>query len=517
MSVGLVEGRRLSWTRLVVVLLVAGALVFASLRGWRWFQDARVKVTQDSWFAGYVDVTATPSLPFEEPEKGAGANAVLSFVVAATDDACTPTWGTHYTLPEAGEQLDLDRRIARLHQLGGTPIVSFGGQANTELAVGCTDPDDLYDAYREVVGRYDLDVIDLDIEGAALADTAANERRAAALARLQESADVDVWVTLPVAPQGLTDEGIAVVRSLVDGGVDLAGVNVMTMNYGGSREAGAELGETAVTALESTHGQLAKLYDDLGSHRTDAQLWRALGATPMAGQNDIAGEVFTLADARRLKSFADGKRLGRLSLWSLNRDRECSSNWPDVTKVSDSCSGVDQATGAFARVLADRLDGGPVATSPTTATAQPSPTASATDDPKTSPYPVWDPDVIYLEDQRVVWKQNVYVAKWWTSGDVPDDPTIEASASAWRLIGPVLPGETPEPSPTVPAGTYPEWSAGDVYEAGDRVQLNGTAYVAQWWTQGTSPEAPSTAAAPSPWRALTRSELDARPSKGATR
>nr|WP_141005365.1 chitinase [Nocardioides humi] len=454
-TVALVEGRRLSWTRLVVVLLVAVALVFASLRGWRWFQDARVKVPQASWFAGYVDVTATPSLPFEEPEAGAGANAVLSFVVAAAADDCTPTWGTYHTLPEAGEELDLDRRIARLSQLGGTPIVSFGGQANTELAVACTDPDDLYDAYRAVVARYDLSVIDLDVEGEALSDTAANERRTQAVARLQESTGVEVWLTLPVAPDGLTAEGRALVDQMVRGGVDLAGVNVMTMDYGGSRDAGQSMGDAAVQALESTHDQLADLYDAAGTHRTSAQLWRGLGATPMLGQNDVAGEVFTLEDARVLKSFAAQQRLGRLSLWSLNRDRECSSNWPDVTKVSDSCSGVEQETGAFARVLGLRLKGEPAPAAPTTNTTTADPTATTTDDPATSPYPIWDPESIYLKDQRVVWKQNVYVAKWWTSGDVPDDPTVEASASAWRLIGPVLPGETPEPTPTVPPGPSP--------------------------------------------------------------
>ena len=41
------------------------------------------------------------------------------------------------------------------------------------------------DAYRAVVDRYDLRVIDLDIEGAALTDQAASERRAKAIAALQ--------------------------------------------------------------------------------------------------------------------------------------------------------------------------------------------------------------------------------------------------------------------------------------------------------------------------------------------
>lgn len=503
----LIHGRRLSWTRLALVLVITVALVFASLRGWRWFEDTRVEVGSDSWFAGYVDVTAVPAYEFEEPTDDSGTNAVLSFVVAAEPTQCTPTWGTYATLAQAADQFDLDRRIARLQQLGGVPMVSFGGQANTELAIACTDVDDLVAAYRAVVERYDLQAIDLDIEGEAMADTASNQRRAEAIATLQELTDVEVWLTLPVAPTGLTADGLDIVEANLEAGVELAGVNVMTMNYGESREEPQSMGDAATSALQSTHEQLAQLYEDQDQRRTDAQLWRELGATPMLGQNDLAGEVFTLADAEQLKNFADNHRIGRLSLWSLNRDRECSSNWPDVTRVSNSCSGVDQESGDFARVLGLGARGEPVPTADASESPQGDPTASVTDDPESSPYAIWDPDQIYLEDQRVVWKQNVYVAKWWTSDDIPDDPTIEASASAWRLVGPVLPGETPSPSPTVPAGTLPRWEAETIYRAGDRVQLAGRAYVALWWNQSVSPQTPSTQSAPTPWRAMTQAEV----------
>ncbi|MBM9459844.1 hypothetical protein JK386_07995 [Nocardioides sp. zg-536] len=511
----LVEGRRLSWVRLGIVLVTTAAVAFASLEGWRWFQDSRVKLSTDVWFAGYVDVTATPTLAFEEPDttaEGAAApNAVLAFVVADRADPCRPSWGAAYTLDEAEDQLDLDRRIARLRQLGGAPIVSFGGQANTELAVGCTDVDALYDAYREVVRRYSGGMIDLDIEGAALEDAEANQRRAEAVVRLQEAEDTEVWVTLPVAPHGLTESGLALVRTMIRAGVDLAGVNVMTMDYGGSKDAEDSMAQASIKALESTHAQLGELYVAAGDRRTEAQLWRLLGATPMLGQNDVVEEVFTLADAERLRDFADEKKLGRVSAWSLNRDRPCSNNWPDPTKVSDSCSGVRQAAGDFAAVLGEEREGVPqravVPSATPSPTQVPSPGATPTDDPETSPYQIWDPEVVYQKEERVVWRRNVYVAKWWTSGDVPDDPTIEDSASAWRLIGPVLPGERPQPTPKVPEGTYPMWRPGKVYRAGSQVQLDGVAYVALWWTRGTSPDQPSTADAPSPWRRLSAAEL----------
>jgi chitinase len=503
----LVEGRRLSLSRLGLLLFVVAAVVFASLQGWRLFQDSRSVASQGSYFAPYVDVTATPTVEFEKGPTGVGPNVVLAFVVADPADVCEPSWGGAYTLDEAEDQLDLDRRVARVRQLGGTPIVSFGGQANTELSVACAADEALYEAYRSVVTRYDTKVIDLDIEGEALADAAANTRRAQAVARLQAEEKLEVWVTLPVSPDGLTDDGELLVASMLRAGVDLTGVNAMTMNYGESRPRGSSMAAASIDALESTHDQVSRLFADAGRRLTPNQVWRRIGATPMIGQNDLAGEVFGLGDADDLHEFASQHHLGRVSLWSMNRDRPCSSNYPDVTIVSDSCSGVTQEPRAFATALGATFDGVPEAESESESPA-PDPTATPSDDPATSPYPVWTEDGVYVAGERVVWRHNVYAAKWWTSGELPDDPTIAESASAWRLIGPVLPGETPAPSPTVAEGTYPEWDPDRVYSKGDRVRFDELAYVAQWWTQGQSPDAPSTVDAPSPWRMLTLAEIE---------
>ena len=46
-----------------------------------------------------------------------------------------------------------------------------------------------------------------------------------------------------------------------------------------------------------------------------------LGATPMIGQNDTSGEIFTLANAQTLATFAQQKQIGLLSFWSIHRDR----------------------------------------------------------------------------------------------------------------------------------------------------------------------------------------------------
>ncbi|MGW8482363.1 chitinase [Microbacterium sp. NPDC055903] len=496
--------RHLSPWRLTLVIGVLAALVFAGFQGWRWFANTQT-VTAEPWFGGYVDVTATPAYAFENPASAQDENVVLSFVVADPEEPCTPSWGGAYSLTEAAEQLDLDRRLARLEQQGGEAMISFGGQANDELAIVCEDQGRLLDAYRSVVDRYGIDAIDLDIEGPALVDDDASERRAAAVAALQSERAVAghpiaVWVTLPVTPAGLTEEGTEAVATLLEAGVELTGVNVMTMNYGASLVDDTTLGEASVSALQGTQRQLGVLYERQGTELTDATLWNKLGVTPMIGQNDVRDEVFGFDDAERVNAFAVENRLGRASMWSLNRDATCGVNVVDLREVSDSCSGVDQGDRLFAAVLGKGFTGSPLSGAGIRTTSEPVPVV--TDDPATSPYQIWNEEHSYRTDTRVVWHGNVYEAKWWTEGDVPDNPVLQEYETPWRLIGPVLPGETPVPVPTVPAGTYPEWSGDETYQRGDRVLFDSLPYEARWWTNADSPQAAEVDPDSSPWLAL---------------
>ena len=107
----------------------------------------------------------------------------------------------------------------------------------------------------------------------------------------------------------------------------------------------------------------------------------------------------------------------------------------------------------------------------------------------------------YSSEVRVVWHGYVYSAKWWVSGGpVPDDPTTSADQTSWVLVGPVMADDVPFALPTAPAGTYPEWSAGAVYQKGARVLFNSTPYEAKWWTQGDLPSDGVTDHDRSPWQ-----------------
>ncbi|MFS0795454.1 chitinase [Microbacterium sp. 1P10AE] len=495
------HGKRLSPWRVIAGLAVVVVVAAGAVTGYRFLvaDQARADVPAP-WFAGYVDVTATPAYDFETPRHDEKRDVVLSFVVAAGADECTPSWGTAYSLDGAGDDLDLDRRIARLRQHGGDVVISFGGAANSELATVCADVDTLREAYADVVDRYVVASIDLDIENDDLADRVAGLRRALAVADLQRERQASghplaVWLTLPVSERGLTDDGRAAVDQMLDAGVDLAGVNAMTMDYG-TDLGGRSMADVSEHALTAVHDQLRDTYAHAGLSLSDATAWAKVGATPMIGQNDVEQEVFGLDDARQLNTFAVAQGLGRLSMWSLNRDRTCGENYADVRVVSDACSGVEQGDATFAALLG----AGFTASAPATDVAMPTPVSPApTDDPARSPYPVWASASTYLAGTKVVWHGTVYEARWWTRGAQPDDPTVAASDSPWTIIGPVLVGESPQPQPTLPAGLLPAWDGAAVYTAGQCVELEGAAFQAKWWTQGDSPAAASTDPGVSPW------------------
>ncbi len=324
-------------------------------------------------------------------------NYVLGFIVnQGIGTPCTPRWGgyepyyaTQDQVVEAGEDatLHLIDEINALRAVGGTVMLSFGGAANTPIAATCPDVSSLTQAYLDVMTSYGINDLDFDIEGTWVADPASIARRSQALAQLQTLApQANIWLTLPVLPQGLTPDGVAVVASAVDAGVDLAGINIMAMDYGGAAAPDPNnMGPYAIDALTNTHAQVKAVYTDHGQPRTDTEIWAMLGVTPMIGLNDVVPETFTLADAQLVRDFALTKNLGLLSMWSIGRDRECDGGfYPDA--VFPNCSSILQADYAFSAIFNTF---GPSTFQAQTASA--APTVSLAETPQTfaleAPYP----------------------------------------------------------------------------------------------------------------------------------
>ena len=100
------------------------------------------------------------------------------------------------------------------------------------------------------------------------------------------------------------------------------------------------MGDYAIQAGEALKAQLATVY----TGRSDAELYRMIGITPMIGINDNAAEIFTTADATKVLNWANSKSIGRIAMWSLNRDFQCAtpSNF-----TGNYCSGVTQSPMLF--------------------------------------------------------------------------------------------------------------------------------------------------------------------------
>ena len=483
------QPRRLSIVRVAAALgIVAGAIAggLALVRG----SESSAVGEAESWYAPYVDVTLTPQFAFEDQSVNPASDIVLSFVVADDSNACEASWGGAYTLDDAESTLDLDRRVALYRQNGGDVVVSFGGAENDELATTCDDPDALLAAYRAVVERYDVTTIDLDIEGDDLTDSAAAQRRSEALATLQQERQeagesLAVWLTLPVAPSGMTADAVGVVDATLEAGVDLAGVNIMTMNFGDGRAAGDTMADATADAVAATNRQLMSAYQRIDERLSYEQVQGKIGVTPMLGQNDDAGDEFTLSDAHAVTDLVADTGLGRLSMWSLNRDAPCGPNLPTSTTVSNFCTGLDQDPFEFSSIF-DAIKGRPAGSADATTT--PLTGEPVADDPATAPYPIWDAEHGYEQDDKVVWHGYVYMAKWYNTDEAPDAPIVNEWETPWTLIGPVLATDRPvAPVPTVAEGTYPTWEGTAIYQEGDRVVFRDYAYEAKWWTQGNQP------------------------------
>ncbi|MET1085807.1 MAG: chitinase [Arthrobacter sp.] len=314
------------------------------------------------WFGGYLDATLLPGpSPQAMPPNGT-ATTLLAFISSDPARPCEPSWGGSYDLGQADHKLGLDAKVDALRRAGTDVALSFGGQRGTDLAVGCTGIDALVQAYAAVISRYGLDTVDLDVEGAGSGDDAAVQRRAAAMARLQAGrppdAPLKVWLTLPVSAHGLTPAGVASVEAMFDAGVELSGVNIMTMNFGPLAK-GQSMLDASIAAAEATHRVLGGVYARAGQPLDSTPLWGKIGLTPMIGRNDVARQVFGLDDAKALNTFAVERGVGRVSMWSLNRDTGCNSprNEAEATSATHDCSGVDQEPGMFAKLLGHGLTG----------------------------------------------------------------------------------------------------------------------------------------------------------------
>jgi chitinase len=230
-------------------------------------------------------------------------------------------------------------QVQAIQAAGGNITISFGGAAGQEAALTATSATALQTEYQSVIDRYHINSIDFDIEGAAELDQRSIALRDQAIVGLEiANPNLKVSFTLPVLPTGLDASGLAVLQAAKRDGVRVDLVDVMAMDYGQSVDNNGQMGKNAVDAAVATEHQL----DGLG-------LNAKIGVTPMIGVNDIASEVFTLADAQSLVDYAKtDPRIALLSMWSAARDN---GNSAGAHYASPDSSGIAEAPFAFAGIF----------------------------------------------------------------------------------------------------------------------------------------------------------------------
>lgn len=214
----------------------------------------------------------------------------------------------------------LKTRIDAIKKTGGGVLVSFGGQGAgakgtkylSELAGKYTDPQKLADAYRSIANTLGTTWLDFDIEGAALKDTSAIDRRNKALYLLQKKrSDIRISFTVPVGLGGFDAQTKAMLSKVKNAGVKIDLVNIMAMYFTTPTSAKPSMSAAVLKAVSAAKPFIASL-------------GAKVGITPQIGKNPnkpYTHEQFTTGDAGRLVTAAkNDSTVALVSFWSLQTD-----------------------------------------------------------------------------------------------------------------------------------------------------------------------------------------------------
>jgi chitinase len=290
-------------------------------------------------FSPYIDMAMPQDADLVAISEASGIqNFTLAFMLASDKGIGWQGAGT-ITDDTLSDGSTILQQVQAIQARGGNITISFGGAAGQEAALTAPSATALQVEYQSVIDRYHIDSVDFDIEGAAELDQHSLGLRNQAIVGLEAAnPGLKVSFTLPVLPTGLDASGLAVLQSAKNAGVHIDVVNIMAMDYGQSVDNNGHMGQDAIDAVIATEKQLATL-------GLDAKV----GVTPMIGVNDIASEVFTLADAQSLVDYAKtDPQLALLAMWSVARDN---GNSAGANYASPDSSGVAQQPYQYSGIL----------------------------------------------------------------------------------------------------------------------------------------------------------------------
>ncbi len=296
-------------------------------------------------YAPYFETWTTDSITTLAQQSGS-RYFTLAFLETLSKSSCTLAWDGSRADPVSNSKYLSD--IGSLRALGGDVIPSFGGwsadQGGTEIGDSCKDVNAIAVAYEQLITKYDVSRLDMDIEGRSLTKSDGIDRRNKALKIVQTHfPNLQVSYTLPTSPSGLEPSGIAVLQNAINNGTRVDVVNIMTFDY--YDRVTRDMGGAAISAAQGLAAQLHTLYPA----KTTAQLNAMVGITLMPGLDDYPRrtESTSVADAQRVYDYARTNGFNTLSIWAVQRDN---GGCPGSTG-SNSCSGIVQNTWDFSHVL----------------------------------------------------------------------------------------------------------------------------------------------------------------------
>ena len=377
-------------------------------------------------------------------------------------------WGGYSVLSEGkmNSQYDaIKQSLRELRLLGGDATISFGGANGVAFWQTSQDIDVLYNTYLDIVNGYGLTRIDLDVEGGAQ-NKQNNIANAKAIKKLQDETGVEVSLTLPVLPSGLTQTQLDVLEAYLSNGVNLKYINIMAMCYGsGVLQPNENYGTASVRAMDSTKNQIKDYYKKYANTTlSDSEAYATLGVTVSIGYESGSDPIFTPAWSQLVTNYAKANNIGMTSYWSLNRDAlldnnsgissqyehskifatfgssqaDPSNTLPIILGVADKQLLIGDSFSPLDGITAtDKEDGDLtnkiiVSGSVDTTKAGTYTITYAVTDSKggsTIAYskvtvidtsiPVYDSSKIYLSGDIVMYEGVQYKAKWWTLGETP--------------------------------------------------------------------------------------------------
>lgn len=291
--------------------------------------DTTVPPAGEIRYAPYIDITmTTPSLV-----GSAAATGVKTYTLAfalGDSSGCNPAWGG--TIPINDARIIND--IKALQAQGGQVIVASGGAMGPYLEHSCGTTAALVAAYKKVLDTVGTNHLDIDIE-ASIDINKVNS----ALKQLQGERGTVISYTLRIQGQdyGVDPFSLQILQDAAAKGVNVI-VNPMLMNFGYT----GNWGDAMISAAQATLNQMKSVWPA----KTDAQLRRLLGVTPMIGRNDT-GMTTTQADARKLRDWANANHIAFVGFWSAARDNGgCPGGG-----VSPTCSGIAQSSYEFTGIF----------------------------------------------------------------------------------------------------------------------------------------------------------------------